>query len=122
MLPGVSAPDIPEGQAPKKDPYMRQLLDETGTPILYAGGVTSGQDHGYIKFPGGRWLRFPVRGTKRAHAIMSAVDQAGNKVARYRLVSNKPSFWKQCHLAWVDLSVCLRFPAGAGMITACGSN
>jgi hypothetical protein len=25
---------------------------------------------------------------------MTAVDQAGNKVARYRLVSNPPSFWK----------------------------
>jgi hypothetical protein len=38
----------------------------------------------YIKFPGQRWLRFPVRGTKRANTIMTAVDQAGNKVARYR--------------------------------------
>jgi hypothetical protein len=38
----------------------------------------------YIKFPDQRWLRFPVRGTSRGNAIMTAVDQAGNKVARYR--------------------------------------
>lgn len=36
-------------------------------------------------FPDQRWLRFPVRGTKLADAIMTAVDQAGNRVARYRL-------------------------------------
>jgi hypothetical protein len=73
------------GRADKKDSGLRQLLDETGTPILYTGGITSGQAAGYIKFPGHRWLRFPVQGTRRAHAIMTAVDQAGNEVARYRL-------------------------------------
>ena len=66
-----------------------QLLNETGTPILYAGGVTVARDEGYIKFPGREYLRFPVRGTSRGNAIMTAVDQAGNKVARYRLIWNK---------------------------------
>jgi DivIVA domain-containing protein len=74
-----------EGQADKKDPGLRQLLDETGTPILFTGGITSGQADGYIKFPGHRWLRFPVQGHRRKHAIMTAVDQAGNEIARYRL-------------------------------------
>lgn len=72
-------------QEDNKDPTLRQLLDETGTPILYTGGVTSGRAAGYIKFPGHRWLRFPVQGRRRARAIMTAEDQAGNEVARYRL-------------------------------------
>jgi hypothetical protein len=42
----------------------RELVDETGTPILY----TSGQNYdnrawACITFPDGRWLRFLVRGT-----------------------------------------------------------
>ena len=74
---------------------MYQVRDETGTPILYtAGGHGSGNAGGYIKFPGQRWLRFPVRGTGWTDAIMTAVDQAGNKVARYRLVRDKRRFWK----------------------------
>jgi hypothetical protein len=64
---------------------LKQLLDETGTPILYTAGRHGGRHaDGYSKFPGQRWLRFPVRGT-----IMTAVDQAGNKVARYRLYGGK---------------------------------
>jgi DivIVA domain-containing protein len=64
---------------------LRQLLDPTGAPVLYMGGKHSGYSAGsYIKFPDRRWLRFPVRGTSRGNAIMTAVDQAGNKVARYR--------------------------------------
>ncbi len=91
---------LPGGQSDEEEPWawFRQLLDETGTPILYTGGVTSGRDGGYIKFPGRRWLRFPVRGDKRANAIMTAVDQAGNKVARYRLVSNELIFGKKIEI------------------------
>lgn len=73
-----------------RDPLLRQLLDETGTPILYRGGKHFEHSAGaYIKFPGQRWLRFPVRGTKRANAIMTAVDEAGNKVARYRFTGSR---------------------------------
>ena len=76
-------------QADNRD-SLRQLLDETGAPVLYTGGVHIDRGAGgYIKFPGQRWLRFPVRGTKRANAIMTAVDQEGNKVARYRLARNR---------------------------------
>jgi hypothetical protein len=66
---------------------VRELVDETGTPILY----TSGNSYNYrayarITFPDQRWLRFLVRGTDLRNAIMTAVDQAGNKVARYRRI------------------------------------
>ena len=80
-------------QAGKRDPALKQLLDQTGTPVLYtAGHHFDRKAGGYIKFPGQRWLRFPVRGARRANVIMTAVDQAGNKVARYRLVPNRTGF------------------------------
>ncbi len=48
-----------------------------------------------IMFPDRRWLRFLVRGTGRANAIMTAVDQAGNRVARYRIAGWDLRFgWK----------------------------
>jgi DivIVA domain-containing protein len=64
----------------------RTLVDETGTPILYA----SGENHEHracacITVPNQRWLRFLVRGTRRGNAIMTAVDQTGSRVARYRI-------------------------------------
>ena len=64
---------------------IRELLDETGTPILYATGQHYDYGAGaYITFPDERWLKFPVRSTEMENAIMTAVDQAGNRVARYR--------------------------------------
>jgi DivIVA domain-containing protein len=68
--------------------WMRELADETGLPVLY----TTGSNFRYraaaaISFPDGRWLRFLVRGTE-ANAIMTAVDQAGNRTARYRNARN----------------------------------
>jgi hypothetical protein len=62
-----------------------ELVDETGIPILYA----SGQNYfrracACVTFPDQRWLRFLVRGTESGNAVMTAVDQAGNRVARYR--------------------------------------
>ncbi len=71
-----------------------ELVDETGTPILY----TSGRNYDWrarasIMFPDQRWLRFLVRGNKRLNAIMTAVDQAGNRIARYRIISHRSSGW-----------------------------
>jgi hypothetical protein len=64
-----------------------ELRDETGTPVLYASGNNYAfEAKAHITFPDQRWLRFPVRGTNKRNAIMTAVDQAGNKVARYRLL------------------------------------
>lgn len=86
-------------QTDKKDFYLRQLVDETGAPVLYTGGRHFERSaSAYIKFPGHRWLEFPVRGTKRANAIMTAVDQAGNKVTRYRLVRDKASTWTRVEI------------------------
>jgi DivIVA domain-containing protein len=79
--------DMSKRKAGGKDPWLTQLRDETGIPVLYTAAGP------YIKFPGRRWLRFPIRGTKRANAIMTAVDQAGNKVARYRLIRDG-SVWR----------------------------
>jgi DivIVA domain-containing protein len=64
---------------------IRELRDEMGAPIFYATGKNyDGSAGSCITFPDQRWLKFPVRGTERANAVMTAVDQAGNKVARYR--------------------------------------
>jgi len=57
---------------------LHQLVDESEVPILYTAD-------NFIMFPDRRWLRFLVRGTRKADAIMTAVDQAGNRVARYRI-------------------------------------
>jgi hypothetical protein len=70
--------------------------DETGIPILYSSG--DGDNFGWsarasIMFPDQRWLRFLVRGTRKANAIMTAVDQAGNRVARYRLADKRKALF-----------------------------
>jgi DivIVA domain-containing protein len=84
-----------ERQTDEDYSYLRQLLDETGTPVLYTGGRHFDRRAGaYIKFPGRRWLRFPVRGTRSADAIMTAVDEGGNKIARYRLALNETGWRK----------------------------
>jgi hypothetical protein len=63
----------------------RAFLDEAGIPILYTGGRSFDRSAGAsITFLDQRWLRFLVRGTRKENAIMTAVDQAGNRVARYR--------------------------------------
>ena len=69
---------------------VRGLVDKTGTPILY----TSGRNFAFrawasITFPDQRWLRFLVRGTEDRNAIMTAVDQAGNRAIRYRIISSR---------------------------------
>jgi DivIVA domain-containing protein len=63
----------------------RELLDETGTPILYTSGKNFNFRAGAcITFPDQRRLKFPVRGTELENGIMTAVDQTGNKIARYK--------------------------------------
>jgi DivIVA domain-containing protein len=65
---------------------VRELIDDTGTAILYSSGESFNyRAYARITFPDQRWLRFLVRGTGRGNAIMTAVDQAGNKVVRYRI-------------------------------------
>jgi hypothetical protein len=64
---------------------VHELADETGTPIFY----TKGRNYNWraracVMFPDQRWLRFLVRASRPGNAIMTAVDQAGNRIARYR--------------------------------------
>lgn len=84
---GHFAAEALSGQAlPEETSRVRALVDEAGTPILYTSGLNyERRAYACATFPDGRWLRFLVRGTRRANAIMTAVDQTGNNVARYRL-------------------------------------
>lgn len=86
---GHFAAEALSGQAQQEETSrVRALVDEAGTPILYTSGLNyERRAYACVTFPDGRWLRFLVRGTGRTNAIMTAVDQAGNKVARYRLLS-----------------------------------
>jgi hypothetical protein len=65
----------------------RVLADPSGLPVLCSGGQNFDHRAGaYIRLPGGRWFQFPVRGRDRESAIMTALDQDGNKVTLYRMV------------------------------------
>jgi hypothetical protein len=79
-------------------PGTRSLVDETGVLILHAS--TGHYNHvalGRITFPGQRWLQFPVRATSHfpTNAIMTAVDQAGDEVARYRRTGKRSNYPKE---------------------------
>jgi len=65
----------------------RTVMDEAKTPIQYEGLYANYNWRALSSalFPDQRWLRFLVRGTWEPNAVMTAVDQAGNNVARYRL-------------------------------------
>jgi DivIVA domain-containing protein len=78
-----------EAKHSRQQPYMRidELADEAGALILYVSGAHDlGRAGTCITFPDQRWLRFLVRGTEVGNAIMTALDQAGNSVARYRII------------------------------------
>ena len=70
---------------------LRELVDETGTPVLYTYGKHRNHHaEACITFPDRRRLEFPVWGTfKKADAIMTAVDQDRNRVARYRVAPQR---------------------------------
>lgn len=87
--PDIASSQKPSRVVPPDHKLTRELLDETGTPVLYI----SGRNHSYtawarITFADQRWLQFPVRGVGRGNAIMTAVDHAGNKIARYRVTGS----------------------------------
>jgi hypothetical protein len=78
----------PEGQklthaVRRRADRLRELVDETGTRVLCTTGETC------LTFPGQRRFEFPVQGASLAHAIMTAVDQDGNKVAQCRAPSRR---------------------------------
>jgi hypothetical protein len=77
-----------QAPAARKRWLLYSMADRTGLPIFYIGGHhLDGHADGYVEFPGQRWLRFPVRGTDKSNAIMTAVDQSGRPVARYRVAA-----------------------------------
>jgi hypothetical protein len=79
-----------------------ELVDKAGTPILHTSGRNfDGRACASISFPDQRWLRFLVRGTRKANTIMTAVDQAGNKIARYRLI--RPGFMNWRNIVEISL-------------------
>ncbi len=81
-------------------PLDARHVDETGMPVLYAVG--SAFNHracariGSPDQPG--WLRFLIRGTGIANAIMTAVDQAGNRIARCRRVAGRAGINKNLEI------------------------
>lgn len=78
------------GPTARKDFSLKSLADRAGPPVLYTGGAHIDRTaHGYVQFPGRRWLRFPVRGTRRSNAIMTAVDQEGRQVAKYMIADRR---------------------------------
>ena len=83
----------------ESDIRVRGLADETGTPVLHIAGRNFDWRAGAcILFADKRWLRFPVRGTDRANAVMTAVDQARNRIALYRLADKsgqQKEFWRR---------------------------
>ena len=57
---------------------------------MYSSGTNFGfRAWACISFPDQRWLRFLVRGTQEGNAIMTAVDQAGNRAVRYRIINSR---------------------------------
>ena len=65
----------------------RVLADPAGLPVLCSGGQNFNYKAGaYIRLPAGRWFQFPVRGPNLGSAVMTALDQDGNKVALYRMI------------------------------------
>jgi hypothetical protein len=82
---GFPAAGDPEGSG--KDPRAMVLVDPHGLPVLCSGGQNFDHRAGtYIRLAGGRWFQFPVRGRNCRTAIMTALDQDGNKAALYRMV------------------------------------
>jgi hypothetical protein len=69
---------------------VEELADETRIPVLYTCGRNFNcRAYHSIMFPDQRRLRFLVRGIHLGNAIMTAVDQAGNRVVRYRIADKK---------------------------------
>jgi hypothetical protein len=90
----------------ESDIFFRELIDETGTPVLHtAGSNSTWRACACILFPDQQRLRFLIRGSWLANAIMTAVDQAGNKVARYRYIAKSGRQIK--HSSWGPAEIIL---------------
>jgi hypothetical protein len=80
-------------------PVVYELVDEAGEPVLFISGENYGcRACACITFADKRWFRFLIRGTQQ-NAIMTAVDEAGNKIARYRHVPDNLRYSSWDYLA-----------------------
>jgi hypothetical protein len=90
-----SDPRPPRSAWDRKDTY--ELVDEaSGRVVLWRVGQHSDTyDDGLIVFPDRQWLRFPVmKGQFRERkAVMTAVDQSGHRLVRYRQRRAKSYFY-----------------------------
>lgn len=58
---------------------------ETNAPVVRGAGRNFGRRARMtLELPNGRHLRFPVRGTSPANAVMTAVDDKGDRLAKAR--------------------------------------
>jgi len=63
----------------------RWMNVETKAPVVRGAGRNFGRcARMTLELADGRRFWFPVRGTSRAHAVMTAVDDRGDRVARFR--------------------------------------
>jgi hypothetical protein len=75
------------GQVLRCDWEHNQIVDAgTGDPILRWIGSHEGYHRPVVLLPGQRWLRFPVRGSRRRNAVMRAVDESGTEVLWLRKI------------------------------------
>jgi hypothetical protein len=84
----AATPKISQSNARfRKALRLRELVDETGLPLLRVSGTNfNHRALAIITFPDQRSMWFPVRGSGYQNAIMTAVDEAGRSVARYRII------------------------------------
>jgi len=69
-------------------PTGRRVTDgRTGEPMLWIAGRHSDRvPGGRVLFPGGRYLAFPVMGTRPDNAVMTAVTESGSTVLWFRRI------------------------------------
>jgi DivIVA domain-containing protein len=63
---------------------LEALADQAGTPILYTSSRKGYHGGERISFPDQRWLRFLTWGAGTSKGVMTAIDEGGNSVVRYR--------------------------------------
>lgn len=86
---------LASGHVVHKDGEARQWVGATtGDPVLWVVGTHRYyNDAGAILFPDGRWLRFPVQGSKLGNGVMTAVNESGVTVLWFRKVG-LPGDWR----------------------------
>jgi hypothetical protein len=73
------------------DSRRQQLTDSvTDDPVLWMRGTNFyWQAGGHVLFPEGRYLLFPVSGTRRRNAVMTAVSESGTTMLWFRRIPKR---------------------------------